>query len=132
MIRERNFITYLLLSFITCGIYSIYFWYVYTEDLNQVFRGDGRESPNYIMVILLSFITCGIYSIYWFYKQGNRLQATGNTRYNVGIEESGTTILLWIVIGSLLCGIGSLVAQYLFINNMNRVAAVYNNERLSC
>ena len=32
---NRSFWFYLLLTFLTCGLYSIYFWYVYVEDLNR-------------------------------------------------------------------------------------------------
>ena len=52
---NRSFWVYLLLSIVTCGLYSIYFWYVYVEDLNTVFYGDGEDSPNYIIVLLLSW-----------------------------------------------------------------------------
>lgn len=35
----------------------IYFWYVYVEDLNTIFYGDGEDSsPNYIIVLLLSWV----------------------------------------------------------------------------
>ena len=50
---NRSFWFYLLLTFLTCGLYSIYFWYVYVEDLNTIFYGDGEDSPNYIIVLLL-------------------------------------------------------------------------------
>ena len=36
---NRSFWVYLLLSIVTCGLYSIYFWYVYVEDLNTIFYG---------------------------------------------------------------------------------------------
>ena len=62
---NRSFWVYLLLSIVTCGLYSIYFWYVYVEDLNTIFYGDGEDSPNYIIVLLLSWVTCGIYGVYW-------------------------------------------------------------------
>ena len=53
---NRSFWFYLLLTFLTCGLYSIYFWYVYVEDLNTIFYGDGEDSPNYIIVLLLSWV----------------------------------------------------------------------------
>ena len=70
---NRSFWFYLLLTFLTCGLYSIYFWYVYVEDLNTIFYGDGEDSPNYIIVLLLSWVTCGIYGVYWRYKQANSM-----------------------------------------------------------
>lgn len=131
MIRERNFWTYLLLTIITCGLYSLYFFYVYTEDLNKVFEGDGQESPNYIIVLLLSFVTCSIYYYYWLYKQGNRIQLSGQSRYGVMIQENGTTILLWVILGSFLCGIGPFVAYYFMVQNMNTIAHKYNSMKFS-
>jgi len=127
MIKQRSFGIYLLLSIITCGIYSIIFWYQYTEDINEICRGDGHESPNYIIVMLLSIITCGIYGYIWYYSQANRLQAAAN-KYGIFIQGNGTTVLLWMILGSLLFGIGPFIAFYILINNMNQVAIAYNND----
>ncbi len=127
MIKQRSFGIYLLLSIITCGIYSIIFWYQYTEDINEICRGDGHESPNYIIVILLSIITCGIYGYIWYYSQANRLQAAAN-KYGISIQGNGTIVLLWMILGSLLFGIGPFIAFYILINNMNQVAIAYNND----
>ncbi len=127
MIKQRSFGIYLLLSIITCGIYSIIFWYQYTEDINEICRGDGHESPNYIIVILLSIITCGIYGYIWYYSQANRLQAAAN-KYGISIQGDGTIVLLWMILGSLLFGIGPFIAFYILINNMNQVAIAYNND----
>ena len=54
---NRSFWVYLLLSIVTCGLYSIYFWYVYVEDLNTIFYGDGEDSPNYIIVLEFTAFT---------------------------------------------------------------------------
>ncbi len=127
MVRtDRSFWMYLLLSFITCGIYSIFFFYSMTEDINTLCGEDGETSPNYIVVFLLSLITCGIYYFFWLYKQGNRLQRAGQ-RYNVEIREDGSILLLWALLGSLVFGIGNIVATYFLINNVNRVAEGYNH-----
>lgn len=125
MIKERNFWIYILLSIVTCGIYSIIFWYQYTEDINELCRGDGHESPNYIIVILLSIITCGIYGYIWYYSQANRLQAAAD-RYGTQVQGDGIVILLWLILGSFLCGLGIFVGIYMLINNMNIVARAYN------
>lgn len=127
MKADRSLAVLILLSIITCGIYGIYFWYMYTEDINTACEGDGNESPNYIIVILLSIITCGIYEFYWFYKQGNRLWAIAQNRYNFTIQENGTTVLLWMLLGALLCGIGTFIAMHILIKNMNSVAIAYNS-----
>ena len=97
--QDRNFILVILLSIITCGIYGIYYWYKFTEDLNTLGRGDGQESPNYIIVLLLSSITCGIYAFFWYYKQGNRMQAigqrNGGKRHDPASLDPGRLASVW-------------------------------------
>ena len=123
--ENRSLLKYLILSLITCGIYSIYFMFLMTDDINTICEGDGEDSPNYIIVLLLSFVTCGIYHWFWIYKQANRLYYAGE-EYGVSVNETGTTILLWVLLGSLLCGLGSLYAWYLMFDNLNRLARAYN------
>ena len=125
MIRQRDFWIYLLLSIVTCGIYGIYFWYKYTEDVNTVCYGDGQETMNYILVVLLSLVTRGIFTFIWVYQLGNRLQANA-PRYQLSFQENGTSALLWYIFGSLICGIGPYIAQYSLIKNMNALATAYN------
>ena len=81
MIQRRSFLTYILLSIITCGIYSIFFWYSYSDDMNKVCNGDGKETQNYLIVFLLSLVTCGIYYYIWVYGVGNRYVIINSTRY---------------------------------------------------
>jgi len=126
MVQERNFWMLVLLSIVTCGIYAIYFWYVYANDMNKVCEGDGKETTNYLVVFLLSIITCGIYQFIWFYQVGNRMQENA-PRYGLSFQENGTSILLWMLLGSLICGIGMYYAWYLMIKNMNALGAAYNS-----
>ena len=125
MIQQRSLVSYILLSIITCGIYAIYFWCMYTDDVNKVCQGDGKESPHYIVVWLLSIVTFGIYGIWWFYTQGNRLQAIA-PKYNLNFQENGTTVIMWFIFGAVICGIGPFVAMNILFKNMNSIANVYN------
>ena len=123
---DRNFVIYLLLSILTFGIYSIYFWYSYTEDLNQLLKGDGKESPNYIIVWFLSCITFGIYGIWWRCRQADRLFSGAPLRYQITIRESGSFLLVWLLMGYLTYGIGTLAAHYFLIHNLNLTASAHN------
>ncbi len=127
MIKQRNFWTFFFLNLITCGIYGIFFWYSYTEDVNRICDGDGKVTQNYIIVLLLSLVTCGIYYWFWIYQVANRLQENA-PRYGINITENGTTILLWMILGSFLCFIGNYYAQYLMIKNMNFISDRYNQQ----
>ncbi len=75
--KNRSVIAVVLLSIITCGIYSIYWFYVTANDLNE----SDSEEPlmNYILALLLGIITCGIYEIYWLYKFYKKLDKVVNT-----------------------------------------------------
>lgn len=124
--QDRNFVKWVLLSLVTCGIYDLYFIYKLTQDINIVCNGDGDETPGFGMFILLSIVTCGIYTYYWYYKLGDRMQKNG-PRYQVAINESGSTILLLLLINLISGGIGTIIATYFVIKNMNTLAVAYNS-----
>lgn len=75
--------------------------------------------------LLLSIVTCGFYSLYWYYKIGNRLQANA-PRYGLMFQENGTTVLMWQIVGALLCGLGPIFAMNIIIKNTNAMATAYN------
>ena len=123
--ENRDFVLYVILTIITCGIYGLVFLYSMIQDVNTVCDGDGEHTRGLLGLILLSLVTCGIYSFYWYYCLGNRL-ANNASRYGMSFQENGTTVLLWMVIGSLLCGLGTWVATYIIIKNCNQLCAAYN------
>ena len=122
---DRSLIGWLLLSIVTCGIYSYYFLYCLARDINVMCQDDGDSTPGIAAFILLSFVTCGFYALYWYYKIGNRLQANA-PRYGLVFQENGTTILMWQIVGALLCGLGPIFAMNIIIKNTNAMATVYN------
>lgn len=122
---DRSLVAYILLSLITCGIYSWYFIYALARDVNAVCAGDGKSTAGLVKLVLLSMITCGFYSFYWYYALGNRL-AENAPRYGLNFQENGTTVLLWYLVGSLACGIGPFVAMHIIIKNTNALCGAYN------
>lgn len=125
MKTDRSIVVYILLTLVTCGIYGWYFIYCLARDVNTVCAGDGQNTSGLGMYILLSIVTCGIYPIIWMYGLGNRLAANA-TRYGMSFQENGSTVLLWYLVGMLLCGIGPLVAMNIVINNTNSLCTAYN------
>ena len=95
------------------------------QDANVVCAGDGKSTPGLVQFILLSFVTCGIYGWFWYYSLANRL-AENAPRYGMTFTENGTTVLMWLIVGALLCGIGPFIAKNILITNMNRLAHAYN------
>ena len=83
--NDRSLIGWLLLSIVTCGIYSYYFLYCLARDINVMCQDDGDSTPGLAAFILLSFVTCGFYAYYWYYmniiiKNTNALATVYNTR----------------------------------------------------
>lgn len=124
---DRSLVPYILLSIITCGIYSYYFIYKMAKDVNVACYGDGKETAGLVKFILLSIITCSIYAWFWYYNLANRLQENA-PRYGLSFTENGTTVLLWLIVGSCLCGIGAFVAMHILIKNTNAICAAYNDQ----
>lgn len=123
---DRSLLSYILLSIVTCGIYSYYFIYKLAQDVNICCDGDGETTSGLAAFILLSIVTCGIYSWIWLYKLGNRLSQNA-PRYGLSFPENGTTVLMWQIFGVVLCGIGPFIAMNIIIKNTNKLCAAYNN-----
>ena len=62
----------IIFTFLTCGLYHLYWIYVTTNEVNQYLCEDDTSGG---MVLVFSFITCGIYTLYWYYNMGKKLQA---------------------------------------------------------
>lgn len=125
--KNRNFVIYLILTFLTGGLYMILFWWGFIKDMNLI-CGEEGESPNSILVLIFSVITCGIYYFYWMYKHSERIKNTA-PRYNVRIKQSSESILLWAIVGTIFAfGFGILLGQYFMINNFNKLTNAIKGE----
>jgi hypothetical protein len=68
----RSPVLILLLCFITCGLYYLYFIYVVTDE-TQKFLGDTEIDMHPCLEVLLTIITFGLWNIYWDYRMGKRM-----------------------------------------------------------
>ncbi|MCR5023785.1 MAG: DUF4234 domain-containing protein [Lachnospiraceae bacterium] len=85
----RNIVVCIILSIVTCGIYSLYWIYCLNEDINSLSGNENATGGG--MVILFSIITCGIYSLYWCYKMGERVDTIKN-------QPGASTPILFLVL----------------------------------
>ncbi len=76
-IQKRDLITIVLLSIITLGIYSLYWMYKITDELNNEPTPSSWNTKGGTVVIF-SIITLGIYTVYWAYKIGEKLRKDPN------------------------------------------------------
>lgn len=111
-IKKREIVTSVILSFITCGIYSI-IWSIFIND--DVNAASGEQGTSGVMVVLLTIVTCGIYGIYWAYTMGKRMQIAGE-KHGASISDNS---ILYLVLQ--LFGLG-IVNYCLIQNDLNRFA----------
>ena len=122
---DRKFWKYIVFGILTFGIYRIYWEYCINEDINTIC--DPKEDDpsdrtmNYLLVMLLSIITFSVYFWIWIYKEGDRVNRAGK-RYGVEIQESGSTYLIWGLLGAAIGYIPLLIWTF---SGMNRFS-IYN------
>lgn len=76
---KKNIALALVLSFITLGIYAIYWIYTITEDAH--IAAGQRTTSSGGKVILFHILTCGLYSFYWLYKIGEAIVIAKERRF---------------------------------------------------
>ena len=106
MLQRKSIPMMIVLSFITCGIYGIYWFITLTNDVATV-----NQNPNLSggKALVFTIITCGIYGIYWNYTMGKNLYEAG---LKSGKHISDNSIL-FIILG--LVGLG--IVNYCLIQN---------------
>lgn len=93
--RARNIAVCVILSIVTCGIYTIYWMIVLNDEVLEALQEDGTSGG---MVFLFTLITCGIYGLYWAYQMGQRIDRL-NSRYGRYTDNSGLLYLLLCLFG---------------------------------
>ena len=97
-IGQRNLVLAIILSFVTCGIYQIYWMIKMNDEVNVL--ADEPNATSGILVFLFTLITCGIYGFIWMYKMGERCD---RIKGSVG----GSSGILYLILSLLGLGIVS-------------------------
>ena len=96
-IMPRNLVLAIVFSFLTCGIYSIYWMIKLNDEVNQI-CGDTQATGGGL-VFLFTLITCGIYGWYWMYKMGEKCDQIKGV--------NGSSGILYLILGIFGLGIVS-------------------------
>lgn len=120
---DRSIWTFIFLSLITLGIYGYYFQWKLLTDTERI-NGEQYTTGG-VTYVLLSLVTCGLYNLYCMYKSADNLQKAA-PRYGLMFTEGGSTILLWYLVGLLVCCLGPFIAENIIIKNCNALGAAYN------
>lgn len=114
--EKREPMMVVLFTFLTCGIYGIFWWYTTITEIKNAL---GREDINPGMELLLAIVTCGIYGIYIHYKYP-QLMLEMQDRAGRPRNDISMTSLLLAIFG---LGIVSLVIMQTELNNIWDAAA---------
>lgn len=114
MVEKKNIALCIVLSIVTCGIYTWYWLFSLAEDVNAVSGDTERLSGG--LVLLFTLLTCGIFGWYWLYKSGDTLDQMKLERGN----PKGYLGILYLLLG--VFGLG-VVAYALMQSELNEYAA---------
>jgi len=105
---------YLVLTVITCGIFSLYWNYRQMEACNDLV---GRQEFKFLTWLLLSIVTCGIYHIYYQYKMGSTIVEI-QRKHNTQVFDSLPVVSLLVAVVGL-----SLVADIIHQAEINKMCS---------
>ena len=114
IVQNRNIALAIILTIITCGIYSIVWFIFMVDDVNNINSDEKSQSGG--IVFLLSLITCGIYGIVWFYQAAKRMEESGK-KYGIQISDNSIIYLVLNLLGF------SIISYGLLQSDLNKFSA---------
>ena len=125
---QANFslVKYILLSIVTCGIYSIYIFAKMGDTLNLIAgRYDGKRTMNYwLLSLIVTPITFGIGFLVWNHKFCARI-GQELARRQIDYKVDASTFWLFDILGALVL-IGPFYYVYKLMNAMNLLIKNYS------
>ena len=85
----------IIFSLITCGLYSLYWFIVMTDEANSI---SDEPTTNGALSLILTLVTCGLYGIYWNYQMGKKLYTAG-VKNNIAINDNSIIYLILSLFG---------------------------------
>lgn len=126
MKTNRGLLKYILLSFITFGIYGIVVFSSISSDINILaYRYDGKKTMHFcLMYFVFSWLTFGVVPIVWSHRISARVGDQVRRR-NLPYSFGAADFWLWNVLGSLII-VGPFIYLYKFFKSMNMISADFN------
>ena len=104
--KKRSIAGCIILTFVTFGIYGIYWFVKLTNETNRPAPEEATMSGG--LAFLVTLCTLGIYGLYWGYKLGKKMDIISGKESNSGIIYLLLTLL----------GLG-IIAEALAQNELN-------------
>jgi hypothetical protein len=108
----------LIFTYLSCGLYGLYWQYKTTEELARV---SGRSDLNPGMDLVLSLVTCSLYSFYVYYRNAEIIHDTLTAR-GIAHENKTQTVLL-LIVASFVITITAWLPPLILQDEYNKLAA---------
>lgn len=106
-IKQRSVGLCILLSFVTCGLYGLYWMCCLHKDVSKLAKKPSSAGK----MMLLTLVTFGIYMFYWMYKQGKTIDQIR--------QVNGSQAIVYLLLS--LFGL-SLIALAIMQSDVNQLA----------
>jgi len=122
-IRERGPAVVVLLSVVTCGLYTFYWLYSSTDQLRRC-TSDASLKPG--VDVLLALLTCGIWGWVVMYRNAQKIHAALVGRDPMHQDRS--QMILMLCVASLAIGVTALISLYFSQEEMNLLARASSHQ----
>jgi hypothetical protein len=109
--EKRDVVLPIILTFVTCGIYGIYWHY---KMMSEIAADLGRTDINPVLEIVLVFVTCGIYAFFLAYKYP-KLVTEMQAKRGMQVNDISTVSLILAIFGLII------VSHALLQSELNKV-----------
>ena len=118
--KKFGWILTIILSYVTCGLYTLYMWHVMVKKNNAIAEKNGEKKvTGPIIALLLGCITFGIYTIIWLYKvQAQQVAIAKATGAKIAPSDNAFVLfLLWCIV--------PIYNFYMLFDNYNKCVDAY-------
>ena len=122
---NRGVFIYIVFTALTLGIYPLYYIHRVSVELNETCDADHKKTAGLLAYILLTILTFGIYAIVWQCLAVDRM-AKYCERYGLKPRLTVVCYLLWNLFGSMLFGLGPVIAMYKSLHMHNDINYDHN------
>lgn len=107
MVKKRSIVLSVILSFVTFGLYGLYWIIKVTNEMNSLLY--KRNATGGLMAVVFTIVTFGLYGFLWAYRLGENVD-------NLKRDSRGNSAVLYLIVYILGFGIVDLVLAQDAIN----------------
>lgn len=107
----------IVLGFLTCGAYLLYWQYVTTDELKTA---SGRDDLNPTLDLILGLVTCGIWGVYVSYRNAQIVHEQF-VEHSIQHEDKSTLIVI-LYVAAIFNGLTALIAPMILQDEYNKLA----------